>query len=44
MAVVAGFCFALALLFSPTHGVLTERMRSSADEPLPDLEKPAHGV
>ncbi|MBC8144771.1 MAG: metal ABC transporter permease [bacterium] len=32
MAVISGVLFALAFLFSPTHGVLTERMRTRSNE------------
>ncbi|HVK38034.1 MAG TPA: metal ABC transporter permease [Candidatus Kapabacteria bacterium] len=44
MAVVAGAFFTLALLFSPTHGVLTERMRSSGGEPEPAYAGPISDV
>jgi manganese/zinc/iron transport system permease protein len=34
IAVVAGVFFALALLFSPSHGVVTQRFRSRSGEPV----------
>lgn len=39
MAVISGVLFTLAFLFSPTHGVVTARLRSQAEEPI----EPAFG-